>query len=148
MNISIEKKSPEHLPSTKEIDSYVGFLYKNLQQYGDSQEAILKAIEFALGRNNSPGGFILIAKSSEQQIVGITVVLHTLMHDFIPENILVYIATCSNFRGQGIGKQLMKEAISLAKGSIALHVDPDNPAKALYEKLGFENKYLEMRLTR
>ena len=31
---------------------------------------------------------------------------------------------------------------------IALHVEKDNPAVFLYEKLGFENKYLEMRLTR
>jgi ribosomal protein S18 acetylase RimI-like enzyme len=32
------------------------------------------------------------------------------------------------------------------RGNIALHVEPDNPAKILYEKLGFTNKYLEMRL--
>ena len=45
-----------------------------------------------------------------------------------------------------IGKQLMEKAISIAEGNIALHVEPDNPAKKLYEKLGFTNKYLEMRL--
>ena len=27
-------------------------------------------------------------------------------------------------------------------------LEPDNPAKKLYEKLGFTNKYLEMRLQR
>jgi ribosomal protein S18 acetylase RimI-like enzyme len=40
----------------------------------------------------------------------------------------------------------MTEAINLAKGDIALHVEPDNPARHLYQKLGFDNKYLEMRL--
>jgi len=40
----------------------------------------------------------------------------------------------------------MQKAIELSKGSIALHVEPDNPAKFLYENLGFENRYLEMRL--
>jgi ribosomal protein S18 acetylase RimI-like enzyme len=40
----------------------------------------------------------------------------------------------------------MKRAIELADGDIALHVEPDNPARILYEKLGFTNKYLEMRL--
>jgi len=39
----------------------------------------------------------------------------------------------------------METAISTAVGSIALHVEPNNPAKGLYEKLGFTNKYLEMR---
>jgi ribosomal protein S18 acetylase RimI-like enzyme len=49
-------------------------------------------------------------------------------------------------RGKGFGKQLMQKAISIAEGNIALHVEPDNPAKKLYESLGFTNKYLEMRL--
>ncbi len=33
-------------------------------------------------------------------------------------------------------------------GDIALHVEPDNPARFLYEKYGFTNKYLEMRYKR
>ena len=45
-------------------------------------------------------------------------------------------------------EKLMNAAIERAEGSIALHVEPDNPARKLYEKLGFTNKYLEMRLTR
>jgi ribosomal protein S18 acetylase RimI-like enzyme len=40
----------------------------------------------------------------------------------------------------------MKKAIESAKGNIALHVEPDNPAAHLYRKLGFTSKYLEMRL--
>ena len=40
----------------------------------------------------------------------------------------------------------MQIAIKTVEGAIALHVEPDNPAKFLYEKLGFTNKYLEMRL--
>lgn len=70
------------------------------------------------------------------------------MKGYIPENILVYIATHKDLRGQGIGKQLMRETIDLAKGNIALHVEPENPAKYLYEKFGFTNKYLEMRLNK
>lgn len=31
------------------------------------------------------------------------------------------------------------------KSAICLHVEPDNPAKRLYEREGFTNKYLEMR---
>jgi ribosomal protein S18 acetylase RimI-like enzyme len=39
----------------------------------------------------------------------------------------------------------MQEAMANTSGGVALHVEPDNPAKKLYERLGFTNKYLEMR---
>ena len=61
---------------------------------------------------------------------------------------LVYIATHKNHRGKGIGKGLMQKTIDLAEGSIALHVEPDNPARFLYEKVGFSSKYIEMRLNK
>ena len=68
------------------------------------------------------------------------------MSGFIPEHILVYIAVHAEYRGQGLGKQLMEHIIEATDGDIALHVEADNPAKHLYEKYGFTNKYLEMRL--
>ena len=42
--------------------------------------------------------------------------------------------------------KLYQKTIELAEGNIALHVEPDNPARYLYEKVGFISKYLEMRL--
>lgn len=146
--ITIEKKSIQEQPSKTELESYVTFLHRNLEEYGDNKEDIEKALNYALATDNKPGGFILIAKNEASKILGITVILDTLMEQFIPEHILVYIATDSNQRGKGIGKKLMQKAILETKGSIALHVEPQNPAKILYEKLGFENKYLEMRLTK
>ena len=53
--------------------------------------------------------------------------------------------TIKSERGKGIGKQMMLKAIEIADGNLALHVEPDNPARFLYEKIGFTNKYLEMR---
>jgi ribosomal protein S18 acetylase RimI-like enzyme len=84
--------------------------------------------------------------TNDKKIVGVTVVNETGMSGYIPENILVYIATHKDFRGKGLGKKLMQEAINFAKGDIALHVEANNPAKHLYEKLGFTAPYLEMRL--
>ncbi len=70
------------------------------------------------------------------------------MKGYIPENILVYIATDKNQRGRGLGKQLIDAVIEQTQGDIALHVEKDNPAKFLYEKVGFINPYLEMRYKR
>ena len=91
------------------------------------------------------GGFVLVLEV-DTAIQGVTIVNKTGMDGYIPENILVYIAVHKNARGKGYGKTLMNKAIEVADGDIALHVEPNNPAKFLYEKLGFENKYLEMRL--
>jgi [ribosomal protein S18]-alanine N-acetyltransferase len=133
--------------TTIEKAELVDFLYNHLDQFGDSKEAILKAIDYALLSYPLAGGFVLIARENND-IIGAVVMNKTGMEEYIPENILVYIAVHKKARGKGVGKQLMKEAIKMAKGNIALHVEPDNPAKYLYEKLGFENKYLEMRLTK
>jgi ribosomal protein S18 acetylase RimI-like enzyme len=96
---------------------------------------------------SSEGGFVVVAHE-ENEIAGAVIVNKTGMKGYIPENILVYIAVSRAHRGKGVGKQLMKKAIAQAEGDIALHVEPENPAKFLYEKLGFTNKYLEMRLTK
>ena len=97
--------------------------------------------------NPTKGGNIIVGLDNEK-IVGVVILNNTGMKDFIPENILVYIAVDNSQRGKGFGKKLMQKAIDTAEGNIALHVEPDNPAKGLYESLGFTNKYLEMRLTK
>jgi len=134
-------------PGVGEKENLIDFLFANLQEYGDSKSAIEKAVSYALKEITSFGGFIL-ASYLENEISGVVVVNQTGMKDYIPENILVYIATDKNHRGKGIGKELMLKTIDLATGSIALHVEPENPAKFLYEKVGFSSKYIEMRLTK
>ncbi|WP_321280766.1 GNAT family N-acetyltransferase [Marinifilum fragile] len=134
-------------PDGYEKKELLNFLYEHLEEYGDDKADIEKAMQYALKETPSMGGFILSAKL-DNKIVGSVVVNRTGMEGYIPENILVYIATHKGYRGKGIGKKLMEETIKIAKGSIALHVEPNNPAKHLYEKMGFENKYLEMRFTK
>lgn len=121
----------------------VDFLHTHLEQYGDDKPQIQSCLNYV----HEKGGFILLG-IVDDEIVGAVVINETGMGGYIPENILVYIAMNKKYRGQGFGKELMKNTIKLCKGDIALHVEKDNPAKFLYEKLGFTNPYLEMRLKR
>ncbi len=123
------------------------FLFENLDQYGDEEVHILKCLEYVFGKQEGKGGRMVVALDGDD-IIGAVVLNETGMGGYIPENILVYIAIHKNHRGKGLGGQLMDKAIHLTNGSIALHVEPDNPAKKLYERKGFTNKYLEMRLSR
>ncbi|MFB6307156.1 MAG: GNAT family N-acetyltransferase [Flavobacteriales bacterium] len=135
---SVDK--PAFLTQNKIID----FLYEHLENFGDPKEYIKKAIDYAMSPYPSQGGYIL-AEYDGDEIVGAVVINNTGMSGYIPENILVYIATHKDYRGSGLGKKLMHKSQEIAKGDIALHVEHDNPALKLYEKVGFTNKYLEMR---
>ncbi len=137
--------TPQQQPTTDETSALVNFLFEHLQAFGDPKAHIQKAIGYATKAFTSFGGFVIVLEE-DTTIKGIVVVNQTGMGGYIPENILVYIATHKDYRGQGLGKTLMQQAISQAKGDIALHVEANNPAIQLYKKLGFTNPYLEMRL--
>src|SRR6056297_257221 len=145
MNISytIINNDPKDSPFTR--DEIATFLHTHLDEYGDSKSAILKCIGYAYGDNPGNGGFILVAHD-EDEILGVVIINNTNMEEYIPEHILVYIAVHEKTRGQGVGKELMRRVIKHTKGDIALHVEPDNPARFLYQKVGFTSKYKEMRL--
>jgi ribosomal protein S18 acetylase RimI-like enzyme len=123
------------------------FLFEHLGHYGDPKVDILKCLDYALDTGTQAGGFVILARENGK-IIGALVMNKTGMSGYIPENILVYIAVDTNQRGKGIGGQIMDRAIKMANGAVALHVEADNPARKLYERLGFTNKYLEMRLNR
>lgn len=141
--ITINAETQEHAVYTNM--KIAEFLVTHLEQYGDKIEDIQKCIDYVM--NPQKGGNIL-AGIENGAIAGAVIMNNTGMEGYIPENILVYIAVDSSQRGKGIGKQLMEKAISITSGAIALHVEPDNPARKLYERLGFTNKYLEMRFAR
>lgn len=138
--------TPENKASDKEKEAIVSFLFKHLDQYGDKKHDINKCLNFALQIDQGTMGGFVITYQVNNKLKGVTIVNKTGMSGYIPENILVYIAVHNSERGKGIGKKIMLKAIDFAEGDIALHVEPNNPAKFLYEKLGFVNKYLEMRL--
>jgi len=132
-------------PAEEEKKKIIDFLFEQLGEYGDPHQDIEKAVNYALKEVPSFGGFVMVAYL-DGKIAGAAVLNQTGMKDYIPENILVYIATDASLRGKGIGTKLLQQVIDTAEGNIALHLDPDNPARSLYERMGFEAKYVEMRL--
>lgn len=131
-------------PTFLQKDHIVDFLHTHLDQYGDPREYVERAVDYSLSDHPGEGGFLLVEYESDK-VLGAVVINKTGMSGYIPENILVYIAVHGDARGSGLGKKLIGKAQEMAKGDIALHVEPDNPARQLYERTGFKNKYLEYR---
>ena len=129
------------------LEPVARFLYEHLDRFGDPIEQIRRCLHRASGEGGADGGTVTVAED-DGEIVGVVVTNDTHMAGYVPENLLVYVATHRDRRGQGIGAAVMRRAIDGCEGGIALHVEPDNPAVKLYEKLGFTSKYLEMRLAR
>ncbi|MDX5436064.1 MAG: GNAT family N-acetyltransferase [Pontibacter sp.] len=125
----------------------IDFLFEHLDEYGDERKDIAKCLDYALSSAEGKGGSVLVARDNGK-VVGALILNNTGMSGYIPENILVYVAVDGSQRGKGVGKKLVQMAADNTTGSIALHVEPQNPARHLYEKLGFSNKYLEYRLIR
>lgn len=120
------------------------FLYSHLDRFRDEKTAILKALDYALSSESGRGGFILAGRMGSK-LVGLVVMNSTGMSGYIPENVLVYVAVDPEYRGRGIGRKLIEKALYEAAGDVKLHVEYDNPAKRLYERIGFINKYADMR---
>ena len=137
-------KNEEELEKELPREQFVDFLYTHLDQFGDTKSAISKSIDYAFEKNGKPGGFLLTAYY-DGELCGELVMNKTGMSEYIPENILVYIAVDSKFRNKGIGKQIAEKCINEAEGDVKLHVEYENPAKRLYERIGFTTKYAEMR---
>lgn len=139
-----EIHKPEDLPSWLNRDQLAEFLHESLKPYEDTIPDIKRAIAYAFGEDGGQGGFVLVGEIN-QKPVGALVMLHTGMTGYIPEDILVFIAVAPAGRGKGIGRAIIEHAIAMCPGNVKLHVEYDNPAKRLYERIGFTSKYAEMR---
>jgi ribosomal protein S18 acetylase RimI-like enzyme len=136
--------NPEDFDKELTRERFIDFLFKHLDKFGDSKEAIGKSINYAFSDEKGCGGFLLAAYN-DNELIGELVMNNTGMSGYIPENVLVYVAVDSNYRGKGFGREIVDKAISLADGDVKLHVEYENPAKRLYERIGFTTKYAEMR---
>ncbi|WP_372755858.1 GNAT family N-acetyltransferase [Mariniflexile sp.] len=133
--------------SIMDINRITNFLYKYSGETRDTKSAIRKSLLYAAKEIPGLGGYVFVMEH-ENKIVGALVVNRTGMNEYIPENILVYIAVKNEFRENGIGKALIKHTKMYCDGDISIHVNKDNPAIALFEKQGFKPRNIEMRLIR
>jgi ribosomal-protein-alanine N-acetyltransferase len=131
-------------PDGLTMQEFVDFLHRHLGEFGDTKSAIAKSIDYAFSEAEGKGGFLLAAYH-EGNLVGGLVMNHTGMSEYVPEDLLVYVAVNGEYRNRGFGAMIVEEAFRACKGNVALHVEYENPAKRLYERLGMKSKYAEMR---
>ena len=134
----------EDLPAWLDIGSFTDFMHESLKPYEDTPKDIRSGIEYALDDAPGRGGFIVLAHENETPL-GAVVMLETGMRGYVPEVLLLFVAVRPDARGRGIGGEIIRTAIDHANGNVKLHVEYDNPAKRLYERIGFTNKYADMR---
>ena len=134
----------EDMPSWTDLDGLALFLYESLKPYEDPLPVVRQGLVDALAPRAGEPGFVLIAEDDSRP-VGALIMLRTGMKGYVPENLLLMVAVDPSARGRGIGAQLIQRAFERADGDIKLHVEYDNPAKRLYERLGMTSKYAEMR---
>lgn len=140
-------RNREDLPDWLTVDSLAEFVYENIKPYEDTPEDTRRAVEMVFDPDQPKGGFILVAEDKCEP-VGALIMLRTGMKGFVPENILLMVCVHPSARGKGVGGKLIRRGLEEADGDVKLHVEYDNPAKNVYEKIGFTTKYAEMRYTK
>lgn len=142
--LEIKKINKEEEFKNITSEEFIDFLFNHLDSFGDPKKDIRKCLNYAFSDEKSEGGFALAA-FYEDKLVGALIMNKTGMGNYIPDWILVYIAVDGSYRGKGFGRQIVEESFKHCDGDVKLHVEYDNPAKRLYERIGFTNKYAEMR---
>ncbi|MFO7626217.1 MAG: GNAT family N-acetyltransferase [Candidatus Fermentibacteraceae bacterium] len=146
MSVVIELiEKSENLSAFIDLSELAKFLHESLKPYDDPICEITSGIEQALSPDIDAGGFVALALDGRSP-VGALVMLDTHMRGFVPPNLVLYVAVSPLRRGEGIGAALLSRSIERCGGPVKLHVEYDNPAKRLYERLGFRTRYAEMRL--
>jgi len=123
------------------------FFHETMAPYNDTLHDVERALDYALVAGEGQGGFVMLV-GEDERLLGACCMLRTGMSGYIPEWILLFVTVDPATRGRGIGGKLIDRCLAETDGDVKLHVEYDNPAKRLYERLGFTTKYAEMRWQR
>jgi len=135
------------LPPWLDLEQLAVFFHETMKPYEDTVADVRRGLQYALSAPPHPGGFILVAEA-EGRLLGALVMLSTGMGGYVPENLLLFVSVQPEMRNRGLGAKLVQGAVERCQGSVKLHVEYDNAARHLYERLGFVTRYAEMRLAR
>ena len=140
----IKIEHPEEFPLNVDRKQVIRFFHETMKPYEDSLKDIEHSFDYLFSKEVCKGGFLMLVVNKDR-LAGALLMLNTGMKGYVPENILLFVSVLPSFRGNGIGRKLVECSIAECKGDVKLHVEYDNPAKRLYERIGFINKYAEMR---
>ncbi len=135
---------PHLIPGWTNRAKIASFFHETMHPYEDRLEDIQRALDYAFSDRVGEGGFLMLAHQGSQ-LLGALLMLSTGMKGYIPENILLFVTIDPILRGKGVGRQLIERCLAESEGDVKLHVEHENPAKRLYERIGFTTKYAEMR---
>jgi hypothetical protein len=131
--------------STLLVNKVVNFVYRNQVGTDDDIHTIYRSVDYALSPYKYQGGFVLLAEHSKN-IIGVVVVNKTNMEGYVPRNLLTHLAIDPLNTVRDVDKNLVKKAVELTISDLAFHVSVDSPLVHLFEEVGFEKNYFEMRL--
>lgn len=143
IRLHIVRQSQE-IPVFTDQKRIAAFFHTEMRPWHDTLEDVHSALDYAFSDAEGKGGFLLLAERAGE-LVGGLLMLDTGMGGYVPAHILLFVAVRPACRGQGIGATLVEQGLELVDGPVKLHVEYDNPARRLYERVGFESKYAEMR---
>lgn len=123
------------------------FFHETMVPFHDTLDDVQRALDYAFSESPGMGGFVMLGRLDDRLACAL-LMLNTGMQGYVPENILLMVATDPDLRGRGLGRQIIERSLAECTGDVKLHVEHDNPARRLYERVGFTSKYLEMRLKR
>lgn len=113
-----------------------------------NKKDVIEALDYALKEKPSFGGFILALKKDHSFIASI-VVNNTGMQGYKPDNIFVYVTIHEAYQNdEQVLKEIMCKALDMSNGDVALHIDPKSPIIKFYQKLGFTQRTLELRMNK
>jgi len=137
----------EDLPDWAPRDELARFFHETMEPWNDSIEDVQAALDYLFSDADGKGGFLTLLRH-EGALAGAVAMLATGMCGYVPAHILLFVSVDPSTRGKGLGGKLIQEALDHCPGDVKLHVEYENPAKRLYERLGFTTKYAEMRYTK
>ena len=132
-------------PSFIQKERVTRFILDNSCEQDLSYEIVWRSVEYALSLSKNQGGFILLTRE-DGDITGALVINRTSMEDYIPENILIHLVIGAHVNKNETGLRLLRMAIELTKGKLAVRLNKDHPDISLYEVMGFRERYIEYQL--